>query len=97
MTDFQSTTKQIEILRLVLEATDNSNIIALIDLHKRLSYGPAVSKQAILCSIRILEEHGLVQRVYGAKHSPVHTRGQRQYIRPTMKTYQLLRRETMEI
>jgi hypothetical protein len=91
--NFSGTEKQYEILTKVLAAADLGAPISLIDLWRSLSWGATVTKQAVLCSIRILEHHGMVERRYGRKLQRQHRQGMPQYVLPTLKCYQLLRKQ----
>lgn len=84
--DFAQTAKQIEIMDHVFSAVTDG-FIDLQQLRDRLSYGREVSKQALQCSIRVLEGHGLLTREY-----EVRQKRRRMVLRPTMKAYDELRR-----
>lgn len=75
---FQDSPKQREIMRLILEAADRGAFITLRDLHASLTYGPEVSVQAIQCSARFLERHGMLERA---------RQGRERIYKPTMKAY----------
>ncbi len=89
---FNGTEKQYTILRYVLAAADKGQPLPLVDLWQTLPWGPTVSKQAILNSIRTLEHHGYVERRYGKDLNPKHTSGKKQYLLPTPACYKLLRK-----
>jgi hypothetical protein len=57
--EFANSRKQREIMRLICEATSTGVEITTNDLCAGVSYGP-VSKQAITCSLRALERHGMI-------------------------------------
>ncbi|MCP1540072.1 hypothetical protein [Methylorubrum extorquens] len=80
---FAGTDKQHEIMGLVLAAADAGSDIAFHDLKASLSYGPAVTPQALQFSIRYLEQHGFLSRKYGEKR--------KLYIAPTLKAYREFR------
>lgn len=86
MTEFYQTRKQIEIIEKVLGAADKGQHLSITELWKSLSYGPQCTKQAILCSIRILKLHGLVRTVYG-KDKIEFKRGREGHIVPTPEAY----------
>jgi predicted transcriptional regulator len=66
---FQGTKKQMEILKLIVEGTEDG-AIDMDQLRERLSYKP--TRQAVNCSVKFLEEYGLVIRAKqlrrGRKH-----------------------------
>ena len=81
--EFAQSDKQEEILRLVLDTAEQTgDFIELHELKGKLSYGPDVSKQAILCSLKFLEGHGLIAREH---------RKRKLYIKPTLETYRRMR------
>lgn len=88
MTDseFAVTDKQIEILQKVMSYAKTGKPIPFKVLWTSLSYGPYVTKQAIQCSIRFLESHGMVERVYG-DHYGEFERGLPVFIKPTPDCY----------
>ena len=59
---FQDSPKQRELMGLVLAAAGAGAFVTQQELHARVSYGPEVSIQAIQCSMRFLERHGMVDR-----------------------------------
>lgn len=65
--EFGRTEKQQEIMSLILDASERGVALTLASLRVMLSYGPDVSKQAVLCSLRILMEHGFLEKVYHGK------------------------------
>lgn len=62
MTEFRQSLKQTEIMGLVVTANADGVPISLPQLQAKLSYGASVKRQAILCSIKILERHGMLTR-----------------------------------
>lgn len=83
--DVRLTEKQIEIIGLVMRGNDDDDFLDMDELMGRLTY--ECSKQAVQCSIRILEKHGVVERKGRAKR-----RGQsRVIIAPTLKAFELMR------
>ncbi|CAO3459737.1 hypothetical protein [Azospirillum argentinense] len=88
-TDFLHTDKQAEILRHVLAAADAGAFLDIHALKKRLSYGAAVTVQAVDCSLRFLERHGMLERF----HAPVAGRGayKRVHVKPTPRAYTVFR------
>lgn len=78
-----NTPKQLEIMKLVMSAADAGSFITMEKLREDLSYGATCSKQAVLCSLRILEKAGLLAKEYrGAK--PM-------ILKPTPLAYTLLK------
>lgn len=64
------TDKQHEIMGHVLEAAGKGSYITLVELWRdKLSYGPSVSKQAVLCSVKFLAKHGFVIRQPDGRNS----------------------------
>lgn len=60
MSGFQQSRKQREIMRLLIDATAKGEELTMSQLKERLSYGKDVSRQAVQCSIRYLEGHGML-------------------------------------
>jgi repressor of nif and glnA expression len=60
--EFAQTDKQTEIMKLILAQADLGSYITLTALREQLSYKP--SKQAILCSVRVLEGHGFLTKIH---------------------------------
>jgi hypothetical protein len=79
--EFAHTEKQSKIMRHVLEAADLGKSITLAELRDKLPWKP--SKQAVLCSLQFLENHGMIIKTY---------RGNRTMeITPTRKSYYTFR------
>jgi hypothetical protein len=79
--EFAQNDKQTEIMKLVMDtARDTGDFIELHELKGKLSYGPDVSKQAILCSLKFLEKHGLIAREH---------RKRKLYIKPTLEAFKV--------
>jgi len=49
-------------MKLIVGAIDAGAFITLVSLREKLSYKP--SKQAVLCSLRVLEKHGFLTKNY---------------------------------
>jgi len=79
--EFAHTDKQAEIMRLILGAVDHGSLITLKALREQLSY--KASKQAVLCSLKILEGHGFL-----TKH---HHGNRTMEIKPTATAYTTFR------
>jgi repressor of nif and glnA expression len=62
MSEFAQTEKQTEIMKLILEAADYGAFINMTQLRERLTY--KASKQAFLCSVKILENYGFLVKEY---------------------------------
>jgi repressor of nif and glnA expression len=79
---FQGTDKQVEIMKIIIQATGNGETLILEDIQKRLSYGDGVSNIAIFYSLKYLEKHGLIvkERV-----------GREAFIRPTSLGYKMMK------
>lgn len=60
--EFAQSEKQTEIMKLVLTAVDHGDFITLKRLREQLSY--KASKQAVLCSLKILESYGFLTKTY---------------------------------
>lgn len=61
---FAHTAKQHELMELILKAADSGAFITVKELHAKVSYGKDCKKQAILCSLRLLEKHGFIAKKY---------------------------------
>lgn len=85
--EFAQTDKQAEIMRLVLTAVDHEHFLTLEKLREQLSYKP--SKQAVLCSLKILESHGFLTKVYHGNRS--------MELKPTTLAYTTFRSITSRI
>ena len=81
--EFRQTDKQTEIMGLVLAAADAGDAIEFRALKAGLSYGSEISNQALQCSVRFLERHGMVARSYRA--------ARRCFVAPTLLAYQTFR------
>lgn len=79
---FQKTAKQREFMDHVFAAVARGGFISLQEMHAALSYGPSVSNQAVQCTARFLESHGVLVRS--------REKG-RVYYKPTLLAYQLFR------
>ena len=79
--EFQRTDKQTEIMKLILGAADTGVAITLKQLRDRLSYKP--TKQAVLCSLRILERYGFLTKQYHGNRT--------MHIHPTARAYSTFR------
>lgn len=88
--DFDPTDKQSEILRLVFSEYDAGRTPSFEEIKQGLSYGPGISKQAMSCSLKILERWGAVELVYGDSHG-AYKPGLRCYVRPTPVSYRRFR------
>jgi hypothetical protein len=88
--DFDPTDKQAEILRVLFRAVDAGEWPTIDDIKARLSYGPSVTKQAITCSLRILERRGAVELKYG-EHKGKYKHGLRCWVTPTPAAYRRFR------
>lgn len=86
MSEITQTDKQAEIMGLVLKAADGGEILDIDQLKERLSYGAGCTKQAIQCSIRFLEGHGMLVRGYEKRR-----RCRRMILRPTAEGYAFFR------
>lgn len=80
------TPKQHEIMDLVLRAADAGELLDIAELKERLSYGPDVTKQALQCSIRFLEKHGMLARDYERRRG-----ARRMVLQPTGLAYSTFR------
>jgi hypothetical protein len=78
------TDKQIAVMDEVFKGDETGAFIDIETLMKRL--GHTASKQAMQCSIRFLESHGLVTRSYELRRCR-----RRMVIAPTMEAFNLLR------
>jgi hypothetical protein len=85
MTTFLQTPKQVEILKLALEAFDAGEPISRADLKRKLSYGPSVTRAAVRCSVKFLVKHGLIELVPGVGTDP------NLYLHPTGAAYLVMR------
>jgi hypothetical protein len=82
MSEMIQTDKQHEIMTLVLKSAEEGAFLDIDGLKDRLSYGSSVTKQALQCSIRFLEGHGVLVRDYETR------RGRRRMVlRPTPAGY----------
>lgn len=80
---FAKTEKQAEILDIILKRVDNGLECTINDIAESLSY--SCSKQALLFSLRILEEHGMIVKERGINNwVPMR-------LKPTMKAYETIR------
>lgn len=82
MKAFAQTEKQTEIMNLVLDAAQAGSFISVVDLREKLSYGSSVTVQAIQFSLRYLEQHGMIERIY--------PKG-RLFLKPTILGWQIFR------
>jgi hypothetical protein len=65
---FLNTPKQREIMKILVEAAARGEIMNLILLKSRLSYGDKVSDSALGCSLKFLAKHNfLTKKLHGAK------------------------------
>lgn len=80
--NLQMSLKQLEIMEKIIDAHDRGSEISMLKLKEKLSYGPAVSRQAVVCSLKILEGHGLLVRTI---------RGKFLYVSPTDKAISMFR------
>ena len=100
---YTDTPKQNEILARVLKAADTGVYMYLGQLSREVSWGP-IRVQSMTNSIKQLEAHGFVKRMYGfasetdmTKLIPFEVgktdlfRGKRQYIVPTPQAYVLFK------
>ena len=100
---YNDTPKQHEILARVLKAADAGAYMYLGKLAKEVSWGP-IRVQSMTNSIKHLEAHGFVKRMYGFRTEPDMSklipfeigkpslfRGKRQYIVPTSQAYILFK------
>jgi Fe2+ or Zn2+ uptake regulation protein len=60
--EFRHTEKQTEIMTIVLNSASAGAFCTLQELRDKLSYGKDVSKQAVLCSLKFLAKHGMLER-----------------------------------
>ena len=80
---YLNTPKQREIVHHVLRAADTGEFIELHQLKAKLSYGDTITKQALLCSLKYLQEHGFIEK---------QRKGRQMTYKPTLKAYQKYRR-----
>ena len=80
---FAGTPKQREILNVILKAADEGTFLTARQLKERLSYGAQVGHTAIYCSLNFLEKHGMITKERGYRGAIV--------LKPTLKTYQVMR------
>ena len=88
---FDPTEKQAEILRVIFAYFDAGKAPTYQQIKDSLSYGPAVSMNAIRCSLRILAREGAIVLVYGDDHLPEHVYGMKGYAKPTPAAYRRFR------
>lgn len=81
MSFIKQTDKQVEIVDHVLKAADAGAFIDFETLYRSLSY--KCSRQALLCSLNILEEAGLVAKQYRYRATML--------LKPTLLAYQVYR------
>jgi hypothetical protein len=82
-TSFRLTKKQVEILDVILRATDNEEVLYGGEVRNRLSYGKTVTDWAVRGSIKILRDRGYLT---------IKMEGRKMAIYPTMLAYSVLRK-----
>ena len=78
------TEKQLKIMDAIFKGNDEGGFLDLEQLRDRLDYAP--KKQALQCSLKFLERHGLVERELVTRRNRL-----RRLVKPTPLAFQTLR------